>query len=73
MKRYIVKASSNVQASDMSPSASRAVRDVYRAVRNLYDVMSRYEDNIEQILNDPSFYDATMGEVRYLESVLNMD
>lgn len=68
MKR--VKASSSVKASAMSPSASRAVNEVYSAVRNLYDVMSRYEDNIEQILNDPNFYDATMDEVRYLESVL---
>lgn len=68
MKRVI--SSSVVKASTMSPSASRAVNEVYSAVRNLYDVMSRYEDNIEQILNDPNFYDATMDEVRYLESVL---
>lgn len=32
-------------------------------------VMSKYEDNIEQILDDPSYFDATMDEVRYLESL----
>lgn len=68
MKR--VKASSRVQAS-MSPSATRAAKAVHAALRNLYDVMSRYEDNIEQLLDDPSYYDATMDQIRYLESYLN--
>lgn len=53
----------------MSPSARKAVNEVYRAIRNAYDVMSKYEDNIEQILDDPSYFDATMDEVRYLESL----
>lgn len=68
MKR--VKASSKVQAS-MSPSATRAAKAVHAALRSLYDVMSRYEDNIEQLLDDPSYYEATMDQIRYLESFLN--
>lgn len=41
-----------------------------KALRNAYDVLSQYEDNIEQILDDPSFYDDLMEEVQYLESAM---
>lgn len=64
MKRIVC---SNVDP--MSPSARKALNEVYRAIRSAYDVMAKYEDNIEQILNDPSYFDATMDEVRYLEEL----
>lgn len=46
----------------------KALRRVYTALDSAYHVLSEYEDNIEQILNDPSFYESLIDEVRYLES-----
>lgn len=64
------KSSRQIKGSDMSPSANRAATQVLIALRNLYKVMSTYEDNIEQILDDPSYYEATQDQIRYLESFM---
>ena len=74
MKRLIARPSTSVKAASfVSRNAEEATEEVYYAIRNLYNVMSKYEGNIEQILDDPSYYDATMDEVRYLESVLGIN
>lgn len=74
MKRVITSKTSKtgrfVKASyaDMSDSAARAAHEVCEALRNLYDVLTDYEDNLEQLLEDPNYYEATMDQIRYLES-----
>lgn len=67
MRRYSTRRP--VRASFYSQSAERASDELYRALRNLYDVMSKYEDSIESLLDDPSYFDATIDEIRYQESV----
>ena len=76
MKKVItVKADTSrrpVKASygDMSDSAAIAARKVYNALYNLWSVLGDYEDYLDAILDDPSYYEATINEVRRLESFL---
>lgn len=48
----------------------RATSRVCTSIRSLYSVMQEYEGIIDQILNDPNYYEETIEELRYLESKL---
>lgn len=66
MKRVFVKASNGFA----DPAARVAARSLAKALQSLIDVMDRHEDVIENLLDDPDFYDAAVAELRRLESVL---
>lgn len=66
MKRVAIKASDGFA----SPGARVAAKSLANALDNLVNVMDRYEDFIDNLLDDPSFYDAAIAELQRLKSML---
>lgn len=75
MKRFTSVPKRRITGSQYySPGGSaRAIDEIYGALRNLYRVMSKWEGNLEQILDDPAYFEATIDEIRYFESAYASD
>ena len=70
MKRFTNVPKRRITGSRYDSRSGRAlaIDEIYEALRNLYRVMSRWEGNLEQILDDPTYFEATIDEIRYFES-----
>lgn len=66
MKR-VIRAASGFE----SPGARSKVNQLYTKLKSVLDFLDANDEYLENLLDDPGFYDALSAEVRRLDSVLN--